>query len=355
MGEAMASCYRLNVYKQWRISGLETGHSELLKQMKREVCVTRYHSDRILPKYQFVKDFEVIIPSRNTWEEMPEVQEGNTCYTDGSRNNERELSGAGVYIPSLGVEQSIPLGKYATVPQTELFAILTCAQTLVNQEQQEEEVVICSDSQGALRALKAAKVTSALVLQCILELNNLAQRMQVLLAWVPGHHGIEGNEQADQLAREASSLPLIGEPKTGISFRVVRLKLRQWTMQKHKEHWEVKDGCKQAKQFLEGPNVKTARRLLSLPRKQLRVVTGLLTGHCALNRHLALLKIAPHPDCDFCEMGEETSLHFLGDCDFYAATRQFYFGKSHLNVDEIKTLTLRDFLRFTKATGRFDE
>jgi hypothetical protein len=92
--------------------------------------------------------------------------------------------------------------------------------------------------------------------------------------------GIDGNEVADQLARQGSSHPLIGpEPALGISAKVARGVIRDWTSRKHKEHWQSIRGQKQAKDFLKTPSARKADELLILSRNQLRIMTGLLTGH----------------------------------------------------------------------------
>jgi hypothetical protein len=67
--------------------------------------------------------------------------------------------------------------------------------------------------------------------------------------------GIDGNEIADQLARQGSSYPLIGpEPALGISAKVARRVIRDWTSRKHEEHWQSIHGQRQAKGFLKKPS-----------------------------------------------------------------------------------------------------
>ena len=66
---------------------------------------------------------------------------------------------------------------------------------------QNQTIYISSDSQAALRAVASPRVKQLLVGNCIDNLNMLSQNNQVQLMWVPGHSDIEGNEQADILAK----------------------------------------------------------------------------------------------------------------------------------------------------------
>jgi hypothetical protein len=51
--------------------------------------------------------------------------------------------------------------------------------------------------------------------------------------------GIDGNKMTDQLAREGSSRPFIGpEPALGISAKIARELIMEWTNRKHAEYWK---------------------------------------------------------------------------------------------------------------------
>ena len=83
------------------------------------------------------------------------------CYTDGSKLETTGSTGASVYDCTHGNKHTLPLGKYATVFQAELYAILTCVSLLCNCI--DRSITICSDSQAALKSISAAKMTSHLV------------------------------------------------------------------------------------------------------------------------------------------------------------------------------------------------
>jgi ribonuclease HI len=100
-------------------------------------------------------------------------------------------------------------------------------------------ICILSDSQAAIKALDSYQINSKLVWDCHQSLVKLAKHNRIQLVWVPRHMGIDGNEIADQLARQGSSHPLTGpEPALGISAKVARGVIRDWTSRKHEEHWQ---------------------------------------------------------------------------------------------------------------------
>ena len=137
-------------------------------------------------------------------------------------------TGAGVYGHSVRRRLSFSLGRYTTVFQAEIYAILACVYEIQFQNRLEKHVSICSDSQAALKALQAIR-TSPLVHQCQKALNDISARHVVGLYWVPGHARVRGNEIADELARGGSSLGFLGtEQAVGVSRRDIWKRLNRW-------------------------------------------------------------------------------------------------------------------------------
>jgi len=146
-------------------------------------------------------------------------------------------------------------------------------------------------------------------------LKELAVFNSLRLVWVLGHSSIPGNEKADLLAKQASLTRYIGpEPDLGVSSTTVQNALWQWSVLEQYRLWCVTTGCRHAKQMLGSMNFGLSKYALSLRRKDIRVLVGLLTGHAELNRHLTLMKVKSDALRPLCQEEEETSLHFLGRC-----------------------------------------
>jgi len=92
-------------------------------------------------------------------------------------------------------------------------------------------------------------------------------------------------------------------------------------------------------------------RFLSFNRIQSRAVTGLLTGHNTLRRHLHLMGLSDSPLCRRYGAEDETSAHILCECEALASLRHAYLGSFFLEPDDIKSISLGATWNFSKATG----
>ena len=84
--------------------------------------------------------------------------------TDGSRTVEGTM--AGVCWQSVGRRVRITLGKYTTIFQAEVYAVLAFVYEIQTQIRPEKYVSICYNSWAALKVLRASKRKSPLVQQC---------------------------------------------------------------------------------------------------------------------------------------------------------------------------------------------
>ena len=89
-----------------------------------------------------------------------------------------------------------------------------------------------------------------------------------------------------------------------------------------------------------GPCLGAKARFLSFNRTQSRAVTGLLTGHNTLRRHLHLIELSDSPLCRRCGAEDETSVHVLCESEALASLRRTYLGSFFLEPEDIKNISL---------------
>jgi hypothetical protein len=94
------------------------------------------------------------------------------------------------------VEEAIPLGIFPSVFQTEVVAIFSATEELL-EFADHWKIVIHSDSQAALQANNPV-VMSQTVLAAMLNLDTLAEKQIISLQWVKTHVGLTGNEKAER-------------------------------------------------------------------------------------------------------------------------------------------------------------
>jgi hypothetical protein len=258
--------------------------------------------------------------------------------------------GSGIFGIRPNKSLGFPLGKFATVFQTEIYAILQYAYENIRRAYRNKRILIFSDSQAALNG---PKVMSDLVAECLNALSGLAGLNEVILARVPGHCGILGNEEDDRLARQASGLPLQGpEPALAIPRCSAREAIRAWTMKQHLSAWRDLTGHRHGKLFISGPCKKRADDLLKLSRHQLKMVVVILTGHAPVRKHLRTLSLFEgDPICRFWRKEAETVQHIICCCE--ALARQLYnvFGSLVVEPTDISTVSVRDLCLFIQGTG----
>ena len=90
---------------------------------------------------------------------------------------------------------------------------------------------------------------------------------------------------------------------------------------------------------------------MTFNRTQSRAMTGLLTGHNTLRRHLHLLGLLDSPLCRTFGVGEETSAHILCKCKALASLRHVYLGSFSLEPEDIRSLGLGAIWSYSKAAG----
>uniref|UniRef100_A0A667ZNI8 RNase H type-1 domain-containing protein n=1 Tax=Myripristis murdjan TaxID=586833 RepID=A0A667ZNI8_9TELE len=127
-------------------------------------------------------------------------------YTDGSKDPSSGKAAFGMYIWDKKKGRGWRLPDKTSVYTAELFAIL-CALRWI-EKARPLVTVICSDSISALQSIENRKSKArpdilTEIFLAIIRIQKLGGTVGFM--WVPAHAGIQGNEAADQLAKEKTS------------------------------------------------------------------------------------------------------------------------------------------------------
>jgi ribonuclease HI len=346
MAEARMALYRLQILKQPTVPKTVSGVLSIWKNVGDPILDMR--SDYTIPVYYHSKIFRVII-DRDYWRNKDPVfpEDALIWFTDGSR------TGSGIFGVRPNRSFSVPLGKYATDFQTEIYAVLQCACETIRRAYKHKRILIFSDSQAALRALIRPKVTSRLVAECLDALSALACLNEVTLIWVPGHCGIPGNEEADKLARQVSAMLLLGpEPALGIPRCSAREAVKNWTKRQHYNAWRDLPVHRHGKLFIGRPCKRRADDLLKLSRHQLKTAVAVLMGHAPVRRHLYIMGLFDgDPTCRFCGIETATVQHIICYCEALARQRYNVFRKLFVEPKDASSASVRDLCLYIGGIG----
>ncbi|MEC7531553.1 MAG: reverse transcriptase domain-containing protein [Actinomycetota bacterium] len=236
-------------------------------------------------------------------------------YTDGSKTNGK--SAAGVTSKDLQIEETVRLDDEVSITTVELFAIHMAIKALHRSAELAStgaynnlNVAILTDSKSAIQSLARdpERAQRGDLTRLILDHSTqLAKKHKICVAlvWIPAHCGIDGNEQADTLAK--AGISNAERTTIGLSTSEYNKCFRRALYQKH---WQGEWQKKNAQTLKYIPTIK--RKVKNLPPKLTRLI---------LNRPY----FCPYPEagspCLDCDRTNTVS-HVLLDCKNYSTERQ---------------------------------
>jgi hypothetical protein len=104
------------------------------------------------------------------------------------------------------------------------------------------------------------------------------------------------------------------------------------------------------------PSQSLAADVLRLSRTQIRVVTGLMTGHYNLRKHLHTMGIfKENPVCRLCNEEEETTSHTVFECEVPARRRFNLLGLINPEEEIPKKNLVNRLFDLMKGTNLFTQ
>lgn len=343
---ATKACYRLKSAKTWIAGGNQTKHKSIEKSL--ETITQNVFTDSI-PEEWSSKKFKISINERNNWKYGLHINGNENCwYVDAARDH--KSTGIGIYNSSKKVDISLSVSK-TKITRTELIAVNECAKIILEANERNKNIIILTDSQTILKSLNSSIINKKSYKECIDNLNKIGLENELTIAWVPAHSDIEGNDHADISARRAlikrnTDINIEEETKTADNI------IKQAYTEKAKERWETPTiNQVHAKHFIKGFDKEKADEVTKLRRKDIRVVTGFLTGHGLTRSYLFNIHKTGSNKCRKCNQEKETIEHWITRCPLMIRQANRLMRKCNGDVKKIKP---KDIINFATATDTYD-
>ena len=162
---------------------------------------------------------------------------------------------------------------------------------------------------------------------------------------MPAHSG------ANALALKARELHSVSL-ENAKPFCDTRKELKTWPKCSHTTLWNSEIVGKTTKILWGNPNEYKTKTLLTLSKREINMVTGVLTGHLGLQAHLHKIGAVGNSICRACGEVDESLEHFLCHCPAFANIRSQFMGADSISdltqIGDIYWKTLRDFVKRTE-------
>ena len=240
--------------------------------------------------------------------------------------------------------------------QAEVIAINAVAEDLIARDSANAAIDIYSDSQAAIQAIGGLRVTAHTVMTCRDTISRLVNHNNVVtLYWVPGHFNVMGNERADALAKEGANNPPYGpEPQVPVPYSSLKRTVGDWIRSEHNRVWSAGTVGMSTRAVLPATDRTLTKILLTLSRRDLRMVVHMLTQHNSLRYHLHRIGQATDPLCTKCGMEPETPKHIVEECPALAHLRTRAFNSFSTTLKEIVTKrSFKALVNFLNLAGYY--
>jgi ribonuclease HI len=217
-------------------------------------------------------------------------------YTDRSKIGGKVGAGAAIYVDQVLKRQyKYKLQNCCSNNQAEQVAILMSLEQLTSlSDHNERTVAIYTDSKVTLASLRNNSIHSPLIAEIRNKVQQLMmQNWSIHFGWMKAHIGIEGNEMADELTKEAaddeSELKVV---YNRIPITTVATELKKEGLAKWQRQWASTDKGMLCRSFFP-----TVDQRLKLKIQLTLEFTAIVSGHGKTKSYLHRFKLIDNPMC----------------------------------------------------------
>jgi ribonuclease HI len=193
--------------------------------------------------------------------------------------------------------------------------------------------------------------------------------VRVVMRWVPGHEGVEGNEQADEEAKRVAKGETSHEWDIPIECWGVLPISRVAETQRHNTELNREARAIFAKSprapfalkiYPTMPSAAFSKITRNMPGRHTSLLIQLRTGHIALNKYLHKIGKADLPLCPECHNTSKTVHHYLFRCPAFSEQRKRLEKRLKRGANSVRTLlgghkAMKHLFRHIHDTKRFKE
>ena len=241
-------------------------------------------------------------------------------YTDGSKTDKGVGAGVVIYHQE-GATQELRfrLGSRCSNNQAEQVAILRALEALRNYNTPIKSAAIHTDSKITLDLISNNSSHCFLIEEIRQNLQILAQQTwKIHFQWVKAHAGNEGNERADQLAKQAAGCLQLQPTFELVPFSTVKRDLREEANNAWDEEWSTTTNGGTTKSYF--PTVRS-RQQSNI--KLTHNITAVTTGHGKFGEYFYRFRISDDPTC-VCGVTSQTVDHILWECSLLQNDREAF-------------------------------
>lgn len=242
-------------------------------------------------------------------------------YTDGSRIDNKV--GCAYVVVNKGnyiYNEKYRLQDGNTVYQAEAWALLRAVHYIKNADMEVNEIGVFSDSRSVLQAIGQLDSKNKIIREIQEEVARCTKK--IIFHWVKAHIGIQHNEEADRLAKEATSRPEVdvdlGLTRIQVKSLIYKESIRNW-----QEEWNQSSKGRRTFKFI--PKVSTDRCIADF------YINQVLTGHGVFPVYQS--RFHGKDDRCFCSQSLGTVEHIIYDCDLFNNIRINHFPVNYKNIE----------------------
>ncbi|CUS06679.1 unnamed protein product, partial [Tuber aestivum] len=259
--------------------------------------------------------------------------ENLVLYTDGSELQNGGVGAGVVMMHGGGIvgRWRVGLGCGMKVYDGELVGIASALTEASRSSLSFKHILVFTDNQAAISnshrlSPHPGQQISQQIQQLTKDLLSSDLDIQLHLSWVPSHTGIQGNDEADRLAKQAAEYP---QPDIDSFLSLTKLKtqIKQSALKAWHQYWTQLQPAKQGRHYrsihFHLPSLHPPLHFFQLHRPQLATVTQLRLGHGCFNTYLSRLdeNVSDRCSCTKSTPPPQTPEHLILYCSRYQQHR----------------------------------